>query len=210
MRKTALFGLCVCGILILLTAPAQAVPLGPSETWSGLLTSDHCTGGCGTPPFGSVLLEQFGTTVDFTVTLFGSNEFVVTGAGDSMNFKFNGLGVALADIVVPAGLDKATGSFCGDSGGCFDFGVVFHDQGPGGSDPRPGPILFSVDNATIFDLTQLNNLNQIFVADIIGAAGATGLVDVSSGEGTPIPEPGTMLLLGIGLLGLAGIRRFKK
>src|SRR5690242_8656898 len=65
-----------------------------------LLTSDHCTGGCGTPPFGSVTLNQNGTTVDVTVDLFGTNAFVKTGAGDDQAFKFNATGVVLGDITV--------------------------------------------------------------------------------------------------------------
>ena len=33
------------------------------------LTSDHCTGGCGTAPFGTVSVTQVGANVDITVDL---------------------------------------------------------------------------------------------------------------------------------------------
>ena len=33
------------------------------------LTSDHCTGGCGTPPFGTVDVTQVGANVGITVDL---------------------------------------------------------------------------------------------------------------------------------------------
>jgi hypothetical protein len=196
-------------MLILVAAPVQADPI---TEWTGYLTSDHCTVGCGTPPFGAVVLTQDGLDVDFTVTLYDSSKFVRTGAGDFMNFKFNGVDVVLADISVPALLTAATGDFTGDGGGMYHFGVYYTGQANGGGAGISDPIAFTVANATIADLTQLNNLNQIFVADIIsGQTGLTGLVDVSEGEeGTPIPEPSTMLLLGLGLMSMAAVRRFKK
>src|SRR4051794_10840590 len=72
------------------------------------LTSDHCTGGCGTPPFGSVTLTQNGTTVDVDVDLFGTNQFVKSGVGDFQNFKFNATGVVLGDITVDQNLPGKT------------------------------------------------------------------------------------------------------
>jgi hypothetical protein len=208
--KRMLTILCVCAVAMLMTASAQADII---TSWTGYFTSDHISGGYGTDgPFGSVVLTQDGADVDFTVTLYDGSKFVRTGAGDYMNFKFNGTDVALGDIS-GAGLTAATGDFNGDGGGMFHFGVYFTDQGKGGGAGLPGPITFTVVNATIADFTWKNNKEQIFVADVIsGIRGKTGLVDVSSGTtGTPVPIPGAILLLGPGLAGLVALkRRIKK
>src|SRR5262245_61743515 len=79
------------------------------------ITSDHCTGGCGTPPFGTVTVTQNGANVDISVSLADSNRFVLTGSADMQYFKFNGA-PSLASITVDqtaAGthLIAATGSF---------------------------------------------------------------------------------------------------
>src|SRR5262249_28579262 len=58
-------------------------------------TSDHCTGGCGTPPFGTVTLTQSGANVDVVVTLAAGYTYAQTGSADFQLFKFNGTGVAL-------------------------------------------------------------------------------------------------------------------
>jgi hypothetical protein len=172
------------------------------------LTSDHCTGGCGTPPFGSVTLTQNGGNVDITVDLFGTNLFVKTGSADFQNFKFNGVDVVLGDITVdvhvPA-LIATTGSFNGDGTGEFDFGITCPSCGNGGSGGFSDDIVFHVANATIADLTVPNNLGNVFVADILsGETGNTGPVDAT----VAIPEPGPALLFGIGsLLAGAAIRR---
>jgi hypothetical protein len=190
------------------------------------LTSDHCTGGCGTPPFGTVTVTQDGLNVDISVSLADANRFVLTGAADDMFFKFNGTGVALGDISVDqtvAGINliPATGDLSGDGTGNFTFGITCTEAtggatcGQGGANALPvgSTISFTVANATIADLTAANNLGNIFVADILsGTTGNTGPVDVTA---VPIPGPiagaglpGVVFACG-GLLALARRRRQK-
>ena len=181
------------------------------------LTSDHCTpvfpGGCGTPPFGTVTLDQNGANVDITVHLFSPNFFVKTGSADFQAFKFNGTGVVLGDITVDQTvfgqtLAPQTGAFNGDGTGMFVFGIECTTCGNGAADKFANDIVLHVANATIADLTAPNDLGNVFVADILsdaslGGTGNTGPVDAT----TPIPEPGTVALLGLGLVGLATTRR---
>jgi len=172
------------------------------------LTSDHCTGtgGCGTPPFGTVTLTQNGANVDVTVHLFAPNMFVKTQAVDLQAFKFNATGVVVGDITVDqtvAGqtLAAQAGAFNGNGTGSFGFGIQCTTCSQGASDAFSNDIVFHVSTATIADLTAPNDKNNLFVADIIGSTGNTGPVDVS------VPEPATAALLGLGLVGLAAAGR---
>ena len=205
MKKGLILGL--MALMTMLAAPGvQALTFD--------LTSDHCSGGCGTPPFGDVTLTQNGTTVDVDVDLFGVNQFVKTGSVDFQAFKFNATGVVLGDITVNQNnlgqtLAAQTGAFNGDGTGNFSFGIACTTCGGGASDAFSTDIVFHVANATIADLTAPNNLGNVFVADIIGSTGNTGPVDATTPRG--VPEPGTMFLLGSGLIGLWGARKkFKK
>ena len=175
-------------------------------------TSDHCTGGCGTPPFGTVTLDQSGTTVDVTVSLLNGNSFVQTGAGDEQAFLFNAVGVTLADITVdphsPA-LVAETGTFGQGGVGTFGFGINCPSCGNGFAGAFSTDIVFHVADATIADLTIANALGNVFVADIFSAqTGNTGLVDVTAVPG-PIVGAGlpSLVLACGGLLALARRRR---
>ena len=197
--------------LVAAATPAQAVTFD--------LTSCHVSGGdCGgQTSFGTVTLTQNGANVDFVVSLAGGNRFVQTGSADQQLFKFNGAASA-GNIIneatanplnaVPGGLQGFAGAFNQPVTGNFGFGIACAtDPCNGGSTPVFTGLTFTVTNATIAQLTVPNNLNNLFVADVLIASnGQTGPVDVT-GPGV-VPEPTTLLMVGTALVGLgAGWRR---
>ena len=94
------------------------------------LTSDHCTGGCGTAPFGTVDVTRGRCERQYRG---GPGQWATqhrcwasTGAADFQLFKLNATGVAVGDISVTqtfAGqtLQANTGTFNGDGTGPFTF-----------------------------------------------------------------------------------------
>ena len=175
-------------------------------------TSDHCTGTCGTPPFGTVTLAQVGSDVDFVVHLFDPSYFVKTGAGDYQAFMFNATGIVLGDIVVDAHtptLEATAGSYS-NGAGAFAFGIWCPGCANGGNTTSGdaafnADIAFRVLNASIADLTAANAAGNVFAADILGNNGLTGVVDAST---VTVPDGGaTLMLLGGALVGLGALRR---
>ena len=162
------------------------------------LTSDHCTGGCGTAPFGTVDVTQVGANVHFVVDLANGVGSAQTGAADFQLFKFNATGVVLGDISVVqtfAGqtLQANTGTFNGDGTGPFSFGISCTTCGSGALGITSN-LDFTIANATIDEVTAANPLN-IFVADVFSSqTGNIGPVAVA----IPVPAP----LAGAGLPGL--------
>src|SRR5262245_12421202 len=187
----------------------------PAMADTFLLTSDHCTGTCGTAPFGTVTLTQVGANTQFLIDLADGPPNTVgwaqTGAGDFQLFKFNGTGVALGDISVTqtfAGqtLQANTGAFNGDGTGPFTFGISCTTCGNGNLGITSN-VQFTVANSVIADFTTPNALDNIFVADVFsGQTGNTGPVDVH------VPDGGsTATLLGSVLFAFGMLsRRLRK
>ena len=166
------------------------------------LTSDHCTGGCGTAPFGTVDVTQVGANVHIVVDLANGPPNTVSwaqvGDADFQLFKFNATGVVVGDISAVqtfAGqtLQANTGTFNGDGTGPFSFGISCTTCGSGALGITSN-LDFTIANATIAEVTAANPLN-IFVADVFSSqTGNIGPVAVA----IPVPAP----LAGAGLPGL--------
>lgn len=186
-------------------APAQAIQFTLDHEFDTGLVGPHAT----------VDVTESGGGLDFTLSLAGSD----LGAGADMHiFYFNLAGdptnVTLSSTQVvntPFTLDLSP-PVAGGAGASFEYGVnLGNGAGPPGNGVlKTASFRITADQPlTLADLEVLSQTSQGILAHAALHVQGTSLIAGASSEtvGGVIPEPGTLLLLGAGLAGLAATSR---
>jgi hypothetical protein len=224
MKNNKIFSVLLLGGVYWLGAVQTCIasPIAIGTTYTYDLTQAAAKSGLGTTgDFGSVTLTQAANEVDVSVALKAGYLFANTG-GPHDAFVFN-LGSSVINAVVtltsfPNIFQVGTGGPFSDTpwGSTYSNAIEFKSSVGGGLSAKvTGPLTFTVKaaNLTLNNFVPISASNPknpspgyIFSADIGNAAsGKTGAVTTVANE-TPhighVPEPATIAMIGLGLLGV--------
>jgi hypothetical protein len=181
----------------LILAAAVSLVFAPVASANSVSLTNNNLGISGS--VGTVTWVQSGSNVNVTFSMNSGYALVLNGGdfgftttgglvlnGSSLsNFSISGLSSSL----------KPNGTI-----GSFTFDFLYKTSVSGGQQ-FPTSLTFTISNAQVSQFTGFGA--HFGVLDGRGCS-RTGFV---SGSGSPVPEPGTLSLLGTGLLGLAGVIR---
>lgn len=204
-------GLARTRFLTLLTVAAlgSLAAAAPASALTFTLDTEFDAGLVG--PHATVTVTESGGGLDFEVSLAGSDlgpgadlhVLYFNLAGDPTNVTLSSSQVVNTDFTLASNPPVA-----GGAGASFEYGVSFGNGAgpPGNGVLKTATFRITADQAlTIGSLAVPSQTSQGIVANVALHVQGTSLVAGSTSEtvGGVVPEPGTLLLVGVGLAGLA-------
>lgn len=197
--KLLVLALAVMAFALVPSASATTCPAG--DTCMNL-TQTNLSGQTG--PFGTVELQQSGGNVNVTIVMNPGFAILVNGGDIGINTQ-NGLTLGASSLGsfsggLSVGLKKNGTIFS------FSFSDLYKFNSQQGGQQFLSTLSFTISNASINQLAAFGI--HLCVLDNTGAGCATtgGAMTGPGGPGI-VPEPGTLGLLGTGLVGIAGLVR---